>query len=61
MSTVQQGVESLASNPTMSKPTTATTKTFRFHSMCEDPVDKVLENHGTSQMERQTDGAEHEM
>jgi hypothetical protein len=61
MSTVQQGVESRASNPTISKPTTATTKTFRFYSMCEDPVDKVLENYRILQMERQTDRIEYEV
>ena len=45
----------------MSKPAATTTKTFRFHSLCEGAVDKGPENNGISHMEPQTDEAEHEM
>lgn len=61
MSMVQQGVESRASDRTMNNPTTATTETFRFHLLCEDPIGKVLENHGTWQMGGQADRTEYEM
>ncbi len=61
MSTMQQGGESRASDRAMSKPAATTTKTFRFHSLCEGAVDKGPENNGISHMEPQTDEAEHEM
>jgi len=45
----------------ISKPTTATTKTFRFQLLYKDLMDKLSKNHWMLHIELQTDEAEYKI
>jgi hypothetical protein len=61
ISTMEKGVRGEALDCAISKWTATTTKTFRFHSLYEDAVEKLPKNHGTLYMEPYMSEAKYEM